>query len=81
MKKALVFILTIAFLFPVVINATSYSNAKKLSERYINNFLNPDRYIKITKGDLISKNEVERTIVRDNLTVSSYMYDGIKFWA
>ena len=81
MKKALVFIVTIILLFPLLVNASSYGSATSMSRRYINNFLNPDRYIKVTKGDLISKGEVEKTIVRDNLTVSPYMYDGIKFWA
>ena len=81
MKKTLVIALTLIFLFPIFIKATSYGNAESLSKRYINNFLNPDRYINVNKGNLISKTEVEKTIVRNNLTVSSYMYNGIKFWA
>ena len=81
MKKTLLFFLTILLLFPVILNATSYGSAESTSKRYINNFLNPDRYIKVTKGALISKAEVEKTIVKKDLTVSSYMYDGTKFWA
>ncbi len=86
MKKILYSILIIFLFIPILVNASSFNSASGISKRYINNFLNPDRYIKTSRGDLISKEEVELTIVRkdsDNkpLTISSYMFDGTKFWA
>ena len=81
MKKLFYLLLTFLLFIPILISASSYSSATNISKGYINNFLNPSRYIKINSGDLISKEEVEKTIVRPNMTVSSYMYDGTKFWA
>jgi len=79
MKKVLLFLLIL--FMPLLVDASSYSSATNISKGYINNFLNPSRYIKINSGDLISKEEVEKTIIRPSMTVSSYMYDGTKFWA
>ncbi len=81
MKKVFNLLLTILLLIPILVNASSFNSATGIASRYINNFLNPNRYIKMNSGDLISKEEVERTIVRPGMTVSSYMYDGTKFWA
>ncbi len=79
MKKVLIFLLIL--FMPLLVDASSYNSATGIASRYINNFLNPSRYINVNKGDLISKEEVEKTIVRPNMTVSSYMYEGTKFWA
>ena len=86
MQKLLYSILFIFLFIPMLVNASSYSNATSTANKYINNFLNSDRYFKTNSGDLITKSEVEKTIVRkdkDNkpLTISSYMFDGTRFWA
>ncbi len=81
MKKKIVLILLVLLCIPLLVNASSYSSATSTAGRYINNFLTPERYLKTNSGNLITKGEVEKTIVKDNVTASSYMYDGTKFWA
>ncbi len=86
MKKVIYSILITLLLTPVLVCASTFSNSESLTKRYIKNFLYPERYMKVDSGDFISREEVEKTMVRkdsDNrlLTVSSYMYDGTKFWA
>ena len=86
MKKIVYFLLITLLFIPMLINASSYTSANSTAGKYINNFSHPDRYFKTSSGDLILKGEVEQTIVRkdkDNkpLTISSYMFDGTKFWA
>ncbi len=86
MKKAIYSLLITLLFIPVLVCASTFDNAGSLTKRYIKNFLYPERYIKVESGDFISKEEVEQTMVRkdsDNrpLTVSSYMYEGTRFWA
>ena len=62
MKKVIYSILITLLFIPVLVCASTFSNAESLTKRYIKNFLYPERYIKVDNGDFISREEVEQEL-------------------
>jgi hypothetical protein len=45
MKKILKCLLTVLLIVPILVNASSFSDAKQIANNYQSKFLNPDRYL------------------------------------
>ncbi len=80
MRRYLKLIIVLVMVFPMIVFATSYDNAKSTIDSYYKKFLVPERYLNTDKANFITVDEFNKSKTSENNS-SSYMFDGTKFWA